>query len=435
MHVAWWIGLSGAATVVLIAIDRLTRRLLPLAALLKLALVFPDEAPSRFRTALDSGTTADLEQRLQRARDGAESDTPVEAAERLLGFVAALSAHDRITRGHSERVRAYSQMIAKELHLSRDEVDRLNWAALLHDVGKLEVPAEILNKEGRPSDEEWQFIRSHPELGARLGAAAAAVARRVDRRDLGPPRALGRQGLPEGQRGRRHLARRPHRGRRRRVRRHHLGALVQGAGRRGRRARRDRALLGRAVRSARRARVPGCLARPPAARDGAAVVARAGTRARPHPAHARHRDGCELGRRHHRLGRGRTRRRAAGARVARVAGAGCGCRAGGARRTERAADAASRSVAPWRSGPRAHARRTGRRFARPGSRAGLHARRPARPCAGRGGAVRSGPRRRSAGGVESAGRAGAEIGAVRRLAAGGAARRRSAAAAATRRRS
>ena len=59
-------------------------------------------------------------------------------------------------------------MIATELHLSRDEIDRLNWAALLHDVGKLEVPTEILNKPGRPTDEEWQFIRSHPELGARL---------------------------------------------------------------------------------------------------------------------------------------------------------------------------------------------------------------------------------------------------------------------------
>ena len=74
MHVAWWVGLSGAATVVLIGIDRLTRRLLPLTALLKLALVFPDEAPSRFRTALGSGTTADLEQRLERAREGADSD-------------------------------------------------------------------------------------------------------------------------------------------------------------------------------------------------------------------------------------------------------------------------------------------------------------------------------------------------------------------------
>ena len=59
-------------------------------------------------------------------------------------------------------------MIAKELRLSRDEVDRLHWAALLHDVGKLEVPTEILNNPGRPSDEEWQYIRSHPELGARL---------------------------------------------------------------------------------------------------------------------------------------------------------------------------------------------------------------------------------------------------------------------------
>jgi putative nucleotidyltransferase with HDIG domain len=156
--------------VVLIGIDRVTRRLLPLAALLKLALVFPDEAPSRFRAALSAGTTADLEARLAEARQGVEGETPVEAAQRLLGFVAALSAHDHVTRGHSERVRAYSQMIAKELRLGADEVDRLNWAALLHDIGKLEVPAEILNKPGRPTEEEWQAIRSHPELGARLAA-------------------------------------------------------------------------------------------------------------------------------------------------------------------------------------------------------------------------------------------------------------------------
>jgi hypothetical protein len=55
---AWWIGLAVGATFVLIGFDRVTRRLLPLAALLKLALVFPDEAPSRFRTALAAGTTA-----------------------------------------------------------------------------------------------------------------------------------------------------------------------------------------------------------------------------------------------------------------------------------------------------------------------------------------------------------------------------------------
>jgi putative nucleotidyltransferase with HDIG domain len=167
-HVTWWVGLSAAATLVLIGIDRLTRRLLPLAALLKLALVFPDEAPSRFRTALRAGTTAELEGRIAHAREGAEKETPVEAAERLLGYVAALSAHDKVTRGHSERVRAYAQMIGRELRLGREEVDRLNWAALLHDIGKLEIPREILNKPVPPTDEEWVLIRRHPEVGGRL---------------------------------------------------------------------------------------------------------------------------------------------------------------------------------------------------------------------------------------------------------------------------
>ena len=215
---------------------------MPLAALLKLALVFPDEAPSRFRTALRAGTTAELEGRLEQAQEGADADTPVEAAERLLGFVAALSAHDRVTRGHSERVRAYSQMIAKELHLGRDEVDRLNWAALLHDIGKLGVPAEVLNKPGEPTAEEWELIRSHPEHGARLaeplrawlGEWTDAVSDHHERWDG--------TGYPNGTAGERHLARRPHRGRRRRVRRHHLRAFLQGIGHGDHRARGDRAL-------------------------------------------------------------------------------------------------------------------------------------------------------------------------------------------------
>ena len=117
LHVAWWVGLSALATVVLIGIDRLTRRLLPLAALLKLALVFPDEAPSRFRTALERRHDRRSRGAPRRGAAGVEGETPVEAAQRLLGFVAALSAHDHVTRGHSERVRAYSQMIAKELRL------------------------------------------------------------------------------------------------------------------------------------------------------------------------------------------------------------------------------------------------------------------------------------------------------------------------------
>ena len=99
---------------VLIGIDRVARRLLPLVALYKLSLVFPDAAPSRFRAALRANTVETLEQRVARAKALNDRSTPVEAAERLLSLVAELDSHDRLTRGHSERVRAYAQLIAKE---------------------------------------------------------------------------------------------------------------------------------------------------------------------------------------------------------------------------------------------------------------------------------------------------------------------------------
>jgi hypothetical protein len=170
LYLGWWIALTGAATVVLLAVDRLARRLLPLVALYKLSLVFPDNAPSRFRTALKSRSVGTLEERIAAAKRGTSNATPVEAAQQLLSLVAALDTHDPLTRGHSDRVRAYVQMIGEELHLSRHDIDLLNWAALLHDIGKLEVPTEILSKDGRPSDEEWQVLRRHPEAGGAIVA-------------------------------------------------------------------------------------------------------------------------------------------------------------------------------------------------------------------------------------------------------------------------
>ena len=170
LFLAWWLGLSVLATGVLVVIDRAFRRLLPLAALLKLSLVFPDEAPSRFQIALRSGSVEDLAGRVAATKAASEAATPSEAASILLELVAALNIHDRLTRGHCERVRAYSVMIGTELGLSSDELDLLNWAALLHDVGKLQVPGEILTKDGRPTDEEWEALRRHPELGNALVA-------------------------------------------------------------------------------------------------------------------------------------------------------------------------------------------------------------------------------------------------------------------------
>ncbi len=164
--IGWWIAISVFATLLLAMVDRLFRRLLPIAALFKISLVFPDSAPSRFSTALRVGTVKQLKRKM--AAGELEASTPQEAAEQLIGIAAALNAHDRLTRGHTERVRAYSVMIGEEMGLDDHEVELLNWSGLIHDVGKLHVPTEILNKPGRPDDEEWEVLKQHPRHGGEL---------------------------------------------------------------------------------------------------------------------------------------------------------------------------------------------------------------------------------------------------------------------------
>ncbi len=166
VYLLWWFGLTAGATGVLVAVDRAARRLLPLAALLKLSLVFPDQTPSRFKTAMRAGSTKNLEARMQELRNGPASRA--DSAALLLELVAALNSHDRVTRGHSERVRAFAVLIGEELGLSPEELEMLNWSALLHDVGKLSVPSGILNKPGRPDEEEWQLLKAHPLFGETL---------------------------------------------------------------------------------------------------------------------------------------------------------------------------------------------------------------------------------------------------------------------------
>jgi len=166
--VGWWIVLTALSTIVLVVVERLSRRLLPLASLYKLSLLFPDRAPTRFAVARALGSTKTLEERIEHARLAGQSDEPARAAEAILTLMSALSGHDRRTRGHAERVRVYTDMVADEFGLSRDDKDRLRWASLLHDIGKLAVPAKILNKPGRPTPSEWDHLKSHPEAGARF---------------------------------------------------------------------------------------------------------------------------------------------------------------------------------------------------------------------------------------------------------------------------
>lgn len=169
--VAWWAAVVVGSGLTLLAFDRLFRRLLPLTVLLGLALVFPGVAPSRFSAAFRAGTVRNLQRRIEQAKRDAADASSVEAATTVVELIGALAVHDPRTRGHSERTRAYADLIAEELGLSSDERDHLRWAALLHDIGKLHVKATVLNKPGKLTADEWTTLQAHPVEGARIAGA------------------------------------------------------------------------------------------------------------------------------------------------------------------------------------------------------------------------------------------------------------------------
>lgn len=80
----------------------------------------------------------------------------------------ALDAKDRYTRGHSDRVAYLSAETARVLGLSDEEVERVRIAGIVHDVGKIGVPESVLCKPGRLTDEEFEKIKKHPEIGFRI---------------------------------------------------------------------------------------------------------------------------------------------------------------------------------------------------------------------------------------------------------------------------
>jgi len=86
----------------------------------------------------------------------------------LKKLVKEVEKKDRYTLNHSERVQEYSIKIAKKLKLSKDELDNLLISSVLHDVGKIHVSEQILNKNGRLTKEEFNIIKRHPVDGAAM---------------------------------------------------------------------------------------------------------------------------------------------------------------------------------------------------------------------------------------------------------------------------
>ena len=86
----------------------------------------------------------------------------------IKALAKAIDAKDSYTLGHSERVARYAVMIGRELRLPEDYIEKLEYLALLHDVGKISVPESILNKPSKLSDEEFAIVRNHAAVGAEI---------------------------------------------------------------------------------------------------------------------------------------------------------------------------------------------------------------------------------------------------------------------------
>ena len=110
---------------------------------------------------------SDIEEYIERLKEAAE-----ENRELFIGSIRMLSAaideKDPYTRGHSGRVAKYSTLIAQEMRLSADDLDKLKIAALLHDVGKIGVDDRVLKKPGSLTPEEFDIMKTHTTRGANI---------------------------------------------------------------------------------------------------------------------------------------------------------------------------------------------------------------------------------------------------------------------------
>jgi len=122
----------------------------------------------------------------------------------ILQLARSVEEKDEATEGHCHRLERLAIATGEKLNLTGDQLVALSYAAYLHDVGKVKVPDEILNKPGPLTDEEWGEMRKHPDYGAQMLAgkdflqdAARIVRAHHERYDgSGYPRGLSGDDIP-----------------------------------------------------------------------------------------------------------------------------------------------------------------------------------------------------------------------------------------------
>jgi len=140
--------------------------------------------------------------------DGKNTELRTAYIQTIRALAEAIDAKDAYTRGHSERVAVYASRIGNHMGLRKELIERIYFAGLLHDVGKIAVPDNILRKPGALTSDEWQTMRRHPAAGYEillkidfLKTASQIVMSHHERYDGGGyPRGLAGEEIPLGAR-------------------------------------------------------------------------------------------------------------------------------------------------------------------------------------------------------------------------------------------
>jgi putative two-component system response regulator len=130
-----------------------------------------------------------------------EYDEEIEGSKSLMISLSnVIEAKDVYTDGHTRRVSAISLALGKELKLKPDKLEILEISGMIHDVGKVGIPEQILNKPGKLTKEEFEIVKKHPEIGEKICLPLGAF-----KKYLGPIRhhheKLNGKGYPDGLRG------------------------------------------------------------------------------------------------------------------------------------------------------------------------------------------------------------------------------------------
>jgi putative nucleotidyltransferase with HDIG domain len=176
-------------------IGRLSSSLQAMAAGRRLNVRLPLDGSSRELDALTDTFNALMASVLE-----AEAQTEAAYTGAIRALATALDARDPYTAGHSERVSVVSVAIGRALKLPEDDIEVIRLGALLHDIGKIGVPDDVLRKPGALTPEEFETIRLHPVLGARILCSVPFLARHIAIVELHHERPDGR-GYPKGLRG------------------------------------------------------------------------------------------------------------------------------------------------------------------------------------------------------------------------------------------